>query len=964
MSEFLTEVGEFQDKLIDLVDGIQFSYEESSSQTFDEIINLCDNFVKNKNTLFLLLLSINGVSRIFPRHSEIFEELIFHFIDDIKNFFTSDQLSHIFCSNNKFLYILMKEGAINVKSLLHFKFCFSQFCLFYKEFKSECNNYYIKIYQEKEDIRKAIKSIDKTKHDEYRILGQNPHPIAVAIRNDDYDSFYEILSKCNMEIDSNIPYSFYESSYILNNRSIMPTLIEYAAYFGSKIIFRSLWEQYNIVASETKNLPLSLPIYAISGGNLEIIHDIETKFGKFNDDYINFAVFFYRNQLADYLVDQLTYVDPVQIAISSIYLFNINSFLNYFGKINPNNVNKMDNGTAILHVAVVFGCLEVVKMILSIPDVNVNLMTGNDPMTPLHLALLHHKDDIALYLGSLDSVNKNIKDYQKRTPNGIAASTGNLEYLKQHIDESPTIKEREDLFRVAASKNRVNIMEFLLNQEKTISDESNDNENDTKIDINSKDKKSNTALFLAAKNGHYEAVCFLLSLQGIDINCQCESLTTPFFTASRWGFLNIVQKLAACEGIDVNLRPNDGATAFLRAIRKSHINVVQFLLTIPEVDREIIDNSGWMPIQKAVYYKNDEMIKLIHSTCKNDINHKNNEGYTAFILAASCPSVKTVQYLLTVDGIDVNSQTITGVTALHNAVANRKFDVINVLLNDKRINPNLQDNDGQTALHFAIQEQDLDIISCLLKSSRIDPNIKNNGNVAPICMAAKIRNIEIIKLLCQHPRIDINSQYNNNLTALSLAITMNNTDVALYLLENESIDINCHSKDGYTPLMLAIKNNNFELCKKISKHPKIDLNFYIDHGTTAISLAVIKKNIDIIKLLIKRNANLNIQCMDRFAPFQIAVKSRNKEIIELLLDTNKIDVNIVDSKGKIVLFYVLDDVAFLDYLINKIKENGMNVNYHQLTQKREDIFMYMYKKAKYSATTKYLNELEMEISHI
>ena len=90
--------------------------------------------------------------------------------------------------------------------------------------------------------------------------------ICTLIQNDSVIDFISYIEKNNISLLSTIPSSIYETNLFLFNKN--PTLIEYAAFYGSIQIFKYLYNK----KVEINN---SIWLYSIHGKNADIIHFLE-----------------------------------------------------------------------------------------------------------------------------------------------------------------------------------------------------------------------------------------------------------------------------------------------------------------------------------------------------------------------------------------------------------------------------------------------------------------------------------------------------------------------------------------------------------------------------------------------------------------------------------------------------------------------------------------------------------------
>ena len=99
-----------------------------------------------------------------------------------------------------------------------------------------------------------------------RNLGENDSYICTLIRQDLVEEFISYINRFNISLTIKINVSLFETNQFLIENE--PTLIEYAAFFGSIQIFQYM--QFNNV-----ELTPSLWYYAIHSNNPEFIHILE-----------------------------------------------------------------------------------------------------------------------------------------------------------------------------------------------------------------------------------------------------------------------------------------------------------------------------------------------------------------------------------------------------------------------------------------------------------------------------------------------------------------------------------------------------------------------------------------------------------------------------------------------------------------------------------------------------------------
>ena len=102
-----------------------------------------------------------------------------------------------------------------------------------------------------------------------------------------------------------------------------------------------------------------------------------------------------------------------------------------------------------------------------------------------------------------------------------------------------------------------------------------------KTRINSRNKKDETPLYIAAKYGKTKVVESLLEIENVDINAKSckENDSTPLHQAAYKGHKQVVQKLVEDKRIErIDVKTSDGRTPLFCAASTGKIEAFQFLL--------------------------------------------------------------------------------------------------------------------------------------------------------------------------------------------------------------------------------------------------------------------------------------------------------------------------------------------------------------------------------------------------
>lgn len=286
---------------------------------FSKLINFINEnkISENEGDLSILIYILCDISTNHHRKQGFFDKIdkiINHYIDHIKKIFSESEIFSLFGKNRRFIYFLLEKNIIS-KNGASFK----------NYIKDVGNARYFQL--ELDQIRSKASLASKQEVIQHfniiRLKGENPSKLSTLIREDSIKEFVQYILAANIPLTSTIKKSIFDTDSFLNDStSDQPSLIEYAAFYGSIRIFLFL---------KTKGVPLnpSLWIYAIHGRNRKIIRILEESDIKPPmDNYINCcleAVRCHHNELVDYFLTN--YIDDIDYLTD--YAFKYHNFF-YF----------------------------------------------------------------------------------------------------------------------------------------------------------------------------------------------------------------------------------------------------------------------------------------------------------------------------------------------------------------------------------------------------------------------------------------------------------------------------------------------------------------------------------------------------------------------------------------------------------------------------------------------------------
>lgn len=317
IEKLLIKKRQIQEKILEYIES-----EEDEKASFQTLSQQLDDFQIQEDSLefksFLHL--IVAISNNHHRNSDFFtriSQIILKYTDSLKTI-SNTQIFEIFKTNKRLLLFLLQENLLVIDDHIAKKI---------ESFRSDKYPQYflpeLKPFINRETYDKYSKEIGDN-FEENRKIGENENYISQLIRNDSLDEFISLHQKGDVALDSKIKESIFETnSYLLNEK---PSLIEYAAFFGSSQILKYI--QLNEI-----KLTKSLMIYAIHSMNYELIHfleenEIKPDYSSFYKECFKESVLCHHLSLSQYFIDH--YSDDSE---TFFYLESYN-----FQYLKPNNI--------------------------------------------------------------------------------------------------------------------------------------------------------------------------------------------------------------------------------------------------------------------------------------------------------------------------------------------------------------------------------------------------------------------------------------------------------------------------------------------------------------------------------------------------------------------------------------------------------------------------------------------------
>ena len=656
----IEEMKNIQNMFLDFIDNDENMQNSCilTNYKYFENLNTQEKCNKLVEIIYLISKIIDNHHRTTDFFSKI-EQILSHFKKDIKQNLSNSELFNIFCHNKRILLFLFKEGILTIDESIAFwlsKDSTNYYDYFAYEIISFFNNEPINKNEENFII-----------FDQKRKIGENDNYICNLIRNDHVEDFIAYVNRTNLSLLTVIRPSIFETNQFLIDKE--PTLIEYSVFFGSIQIFRYL--QMNKV-----QLTSSLWIYAIHGQNPELIHLLEENnvkpngnsynecfiesikcnhtdiatyiqnnylpyqdLSEFSDDIIKYRNYnFFSNNLNSqsvfYSFVKYNYPFTVEFLLNNIeidinYIYDIKTEKRLSKRKGDEDDKIIKNiKQSLIHVAVLNGNKEMVKILASNPKININDKMINEKTTkerinigneyPRRLAI-HKETSNALHL-AIEKGNINIVQillshpdidindisevYESEDINVLGYYARTIKRIKTNLKKTP--------LHIALNNGYGNIAQILLSHKIELKNEIKEriiNEIRTQKTEVIEEK---TPLYIAIQNGLNEVIKFLLSECNIDVNGNI-----IFDENSK--YMNDDDDDDEEENVSDSLNELK-TTALFASIEKENVEIVRFLLSLPNIDVNIGQKGNKSPLHLAVEKENIEIVKLLLTNQKIDVN--------------------------------------------------------------------------------------------------------------------------------------------------------------------------------------------------------------------------------------------------------------------------------------------------------------------------------------------------------
>lgn len=358
----------------------------------------------------------------------------------------------------------------------------------------------------------------------------------------------------------------------------------------------------------------------------------------------------------------------------------------------------------------------------------------------------------------------------------------------------------------------------------------------------------------------------------------------------------------------INSEDDSGYTPLYYAASSGNENVVQSLLLHEDIDPDPKDMSGTAPLAQAALQGHVNVVKLLAENPKVDVNSRSVSGSTPLSRAAEGGQEDVVKLLVASDTIS------TGIQSPLIAAAEKGYcHISKILIEYNATKSDSQRINGILPLSYAARNGRLEVARLLLGSSDVDIDFQTEYGMRPLAWAAGEGRIDIVKLLLEHEDVNINSVDENGCPALSLALNGEHEETAMLLLERDDIDLSHKDIDGETAVIIAARRRLMNATLSILRRNDVDINNSDRKGATPLMAAACFGWESVVQLLLGKE-DLDINSTDRLGRSALLLVAEhqdelaenedgNVEIMRLLLQDPRIDINCKDENGMSPLAY-------------------------------------------------------------
>ena len=366
-------------------------------------------------------------------------------------------------------------------------------------------------------------------------------------------------------------------------------------------------------------------------------------------------------------------------------------------------MTRDDDGNTMLHLASMFGQVQIVKHLVLIYKLeNYDTHQNKINLTPLCLAAKNGHYDVLKALLTDFKCSPNVRGYNGFTLLHFASQGGQVKLIDQIIAKynfDPNAKDDDGNtpLHIAAMCGQIKTIKHLLSNKMS------------SIDVYN--SKQSTPVFVAAQKRQEESVQFMINQFQCIIHTRDYNGRTMLHYACEWGNAELAEKLLQDTRLDQNIKDNDGNTALQLAVMNGHALTITLLLQQQNIELQGIINS----LELAALRGHHGIFKLIVQNFNWDSTSLHYNGRSVLHCACIGGNPKLITELITEYKVGTVMTVVDddGNTPLHVSTMHKNVSCVEILLHELKAPLFVRNKLGMTAYDIARAKQIQPIVKIL-----------------------------------------------------------------------------------------------------------------------------------------------------------------------------------------------------------------------------------------------------------
>lgn len=469
--------------------------------------------------------------------------------------------------------------------------------------------------------------------------------------------------------------------------------------------------------------------------------------------------------------------------------------------------------------------IKIVELLLEQSDLDVNTRYADEgDRTVLMMSTFpkFDREEVVKLLLHKPGIHANLKDFNGDTALSLATTNGNAAIVRRllthpKIDINSVNNSSISALTIAAKSNSFDIVDQLLERQAVTS---------------LKDGEEGcTAFFSAIEAGSREAIKSFSTHRKNDLYTVDSKQRTTLHAACASGDLAIV-RLILHSDLAKSSRASGGQTPLHEACRGGHIDVIRTLLQ-KGVDPTITDNQKRTPLRVAWENGNEDAVRWMQDP----------QNISGDLLSERLPPLTSLPIwsLAKSNRLDILQEEIIRRGKEDNSGCGATTDQA-VTFDLVEQNPDT----GDTALHYAITNEQPKILRWLLEAN-VPVDLPNHLKRTPLHLAANSRDPELTEMLLQHsPNLDFPDIV--GLTPLLTAQKQEKYDIAVLLIAAGASTKDCHRAHIQRTFFAAVELGYADVAGKLIAKGADHLR-QNTQGLTAKQIALAHDDVDMVRVL-------------------------------------------------------------------------------------------------------------------